>query len=155
MTSADITENITWEAVIGLEIHVQLLTKSKIFSGASTAYGTQPNTQACDVSIALPGVLPVMNREAARLAVRFGLGIGAHINQRSIFARKNYFYPDLPKGLPDQPVPGTDCRHKARLNIETSVWVPKPSALRARTLKKMRVNPCMTTMLLTATPVLT
>jgi aspartyl-tRNA(Asn)/glutamyl-tRNA(Gln) amidotransferase subunit B len=87
-----------WEPVIGLEIHVQLLTRSKIFGGASTAYGAQPNTQACDVSIALPGVLPVMNREAARLAVKFGLGINAHINKRSIFARKNYFYPDLPKG---------------------------------------------------------
>ena len=87
-----------WEAVIGLEIHVQLMTRSKIFSGASTAYGAEPNTQACDVSIALPGVLPVMNREAARLAVLFGLGINAQINQKSIFARKNYFYPDLPKG---------------------------------------------------------
>ncbi len=119
MTSADITENITWEAVIGLEIHVQLLTKSKIFSGASTAYGTQPNTQACDVSIALPGVLPVMNREAARLAVRFGLGIGAHINQRSIFARKNYFYPDLPKGYQisqfEVPIVG-----QGEIEIETS-----------------------------------
>ncbi|MBX2867517.1 MAG: Asp-tRNA(Asn)/Glu-tRNA(Gln) amidotransferase subunit GatB [Acidiferrobacterales bacterium] len=87
-----------WETVIGLEIHVQLQTKSKIFSGASTAYGAEPNTQACDVSIALPGVLPVMNTEAARLAVKFGLAIGAEINQRSVFARKNYFYPDLPKG---------------------------------------------------------
>ncbi|MGI9318845.1 MAG: Asp-tRNA(Asn)/Glu-tRNA(Gln) amidotransferase subunit GatB, partial [bacterium] len=87
-----------WETVIGLEIHVQLQTRSKIFSGASTAYGAEPNTQACDVSIALPGVLPVMNIEAARLAVKFGLAIGAVINQRSVFARKNYFYPDLPKG---------------------------------------------------------
>ncbi len=87
-----------WEAVIGLEVHVQLMTRSKIFSGASTAYGAQPNTQACAVSIALPGVLPVMNREVARLAVRFGLGINARINRQSIFARKNYFYPDLPKG---------------------------------------------------------
>ncbi len=87
-----------WETVIGLEIHVQLQTKSKIFSGASTAYGAAPNTQACEVSIALPGVLPVMNTEAARLAVKFGLAIGAEINQRSVFARKNYFYPDLPKG---------------------------------------------------------
>ncbi len=87
-----------WEAVVGLEVHVQLRTKSKIFGGASTAYGAEPNTQACDVSVALPGVLPVMNREAARLAVKFGLGIGALINRRSIFARKNYFYPDLPKG---------------------------------------------------------
>ncbi|MGB5706559.1 MAG: Asp-tRNA(Asn)/Glu-tRNA(Gln) amidotransferase subunit GatB [Arenicellales bacterium] len=87
-----------WETVIGLEIHVQLQTRSKIFSGASTAYGAEPNTQACDVSIALPGVLPVMNIEAARLAVKFGLAIGAQINRRSVFARKNYFYPDLPKG---------------------------------------------------------
>ena len=87
-----------WEAVIGLEVHVQLLTKSKIFGGASIEYGAEPNTQACDVSIALPGVLPVMNKEAARLAVKFGLGINAEINRRSIFARKNYFYPDLPKG---------------------------------------------------------
>jgi len=87
-----------WEAVIGLEVHVQLMTRSKIFSGASTAYGARPNTQACAVSIALPGVLPVMNREVVRLAVRFGLGINAHINRQSIFARKNYFYPDLPKG---------------------------------------------------------
>lgn len=87
-----------WETVIGLEVHVQLQTRSKIFSGASTAYGAEPNTQACDVSIALPGVLPVMNIEAARLAVKFGLAIGAQINRRSVFARKNYFYPDLPKG---------------------------------------------------------
>lgn len=87
-----------WQTVIGLEIHVQLQTRSKIFSGASTAYGAEPNTQACGVSIALPGVLPVMNIEAARLAVKFGLAIGAEINQTSVFARKNYFYPDLPKG---------------------------------------------------------
>ncbi len=87
-----------WETVIGLEVHVQLKTASKIFSGAATDYGSEPNTQACAVDIALPGVLPVMNQEAARMAVVFGLAIGAKINQRSIFARKNYFYPDLPKG---------------------------------------------------------
>ena len=87
-----------WETVIGLEIHVQLQTKTKIFAGTSTAYGAEPNTQACDISIALPGVLPVMNQEAAKLAVKFGLAIGAEVNQRSVFARKNYFYPDLPKG---------------------------------------------------------
>ncbi len=95
MTKDSVTQ---WETVIGLEVHVQLMTRSKIFSGASTAYGAAPNTQACDVSIALPGALPVMNREAVRLAVRFGLGINARINRKSIFARKNYFYPDLPKG---------------------------------------------------------
>ena len=87
-----------WETVIGLEIHTQLRTKSKIFSGAATAYGAEPNTQACAVDIALPGVLPVMNRDAARMAVKFGLAIGAEINQTSVFDRKNYFYPDLPKG---------------------------------------------------------
>ncbi len=87
-----------WEVVIGLEVHTQLQTQSKIFSGSSTAYGAEPNTQASAVDIALPGVLPVMNLEAARLAVKFGLAIGAHINQRNVFARKNYFYPDLPKG---------------------------------------------------------
>jgi aspartyl-tRNA(Asn)/glutamyl-tRNA(Gln) amidotransferase subunit B len=87
-----------WETVIGLEIHTQLKTKSKIFSGAATTYGAEPNTQACAVDLALPGVLPVMNRDAARMAVKFGLAIGAKINQTSIFDRKNYFYPDLPKG---------------------------------------------------------
>ena len=87
-----------WETVIGLEVHVQLQTNSKLFSGAATRYGASPNTQACAVDIALPGVLPVMNAEAARMAVKFALAIGAGINRRSVFARKNYFYPDLPKG---------------------------------------------------------
>jgi aspartyl-tRNA(Asn)/glutamyl-tRNA(Gln) amidotransferase subunit B len=87
-----------WETVIGLEVHAQLSTKSKMFSGAATAFGAAPNTQACAVDIALPGVLPVANREAVAKAVRFGLAIGATVNRRSIFARKNYFYPDLPKG---------------------------------------------------------
>ena len=87
-----------WETVIGLEVHTQLLTRSKAFSGAATEYGAEPNTQACAVDIALPGVLPVFNKEAARMAVKFGLAIGAQINHRSVFARKNYFYPDLPKG---------------------------------------------------------
>ncbi len=87
-----------WEVVIGLETHVQLQTKTKIFTGASTAYGAEPNTQACDVSIALPGVLPVLNKEAVACAVKFGLAVDAEIAPRSVFARKNYFYPDLPKG---------------------------------------------------------
>jgi aspartyl-tRNA(Asn)/glutamyl-tRNA(Gln) amidotransferase subunit B len=87
-----------WEIVIGLETHAQLSTKSKMFSGAATAFGAAPNTQACGVDIALPGVLPVANRAAVEKAVRFGLAIGAQVNRRSIFARKNYFYPDLPKG---------------------------------------------------------
>ncbi|HXH02333.1 MAG TPA: Asp-tRNA(Asn)/Glu-tRNA(Gln) amidotransferase subunit GatB [Candidatus Competibacteraceae bacterium] len=87
-----------WEAVIGLEIHAQLATKSKIFSGAPTAYGAEPNTQACAIDLGLPGVLPVLNREAVRMAAMFGLAIGATVARRSVFARKNYFYPDLPKG---------------------------------------------------------
>lgn len=87
-----------WEAVIGLEIHAQLATKSKIFSGASTAFGAEPNTQACAVDLALPGTLPVFNEEALRMAVKFGLAVDAEIGRRSVFDRKNYFYPDLPKG---------------------------------------------------------
>jgi len=87
-----------WEAVIGLEIHTQLSTKSKIFSGAATAYGAEPNTQACAVDLGLPGVLPVLNGDAVRKAVTFGLAIDAEIAPHSVFARKNYFYPDLPKG---------------------------------------------------------
>ncbi len=87
-----------WEVVIGLETHAQLATRSKIFSGASTAFGAAPNTQACPVDLALPGVLPVMNREAVDCAIRLGLAVGATIAPRSVFARKNYFYPDLPKG---------------------------------------------------------
>jgi aspartyl-tRNA(Asn)/glutamyl-tRNA(Gln) amidotransferase subunit B len=90
--------SIEWETVIGLEIHAQLATRSKIFSGSSTAYGATPNVQANLVDLGYPGVLPVLNREAVRMAVRFGLAIGATIARRSIFARKNYFYPDLPKG---------------------------------------------------------
>jgi aspartyl-tRNA(Asn)/glutamyl-tRNA(Gln) amidotransferase subunit B len=89
---------VDWEVVIGLEIHAQLATRSKIFSGAATAYGAPPNTQASLVDLAYPGVLPVLNAEAVRMAVKFGLAIGAAVAQRSIFARKNYFYPDLPKG---------------------------------------------------------
>ncbi len=87
-----------WEPVIGLEIHAQLSTRSKIFSGAPTAYGAEPNTQASLIDLGFPGVLPVLNEAAVRLAVRFGLAIGATVARRSIFARKNYFYPDLPKG---------------------------------------------------------
>jgi len=87
-----------WETVIGLETHAQLSTRSKIFSGAPTAFGAAPNTQACEVDIALPGVLPVLNRGAVERAIRFGLAVGGTISPRSVFARKNYFYPDLPKG---------------------------------------------------------
>lgn len=89
---------MSWEVVIGLEVHAQLATKSKIFSGASTAFGAQPNTQACLVDLGYPGVLPVLNEQAVAMAVKFGVAIGAEITRRSVFARKNYFYPDLPKG---------------------------------------------------------
>ncbi len=89
---------MSWETVIGLEIHVQLATRSKIFSGASTAFGAPPNTQACAIDLAMPGVLPVLNAEAVRMAVTFALAIGAEVPRESVFDRKNYFYPDLPKG---------------------------------------------------------
>ena len=89
---------MSWEIVVGIETHTQLLTKSKIFSGAATAFGAAPNSQASAVDIALPGVLPVLNRAAVECAIKFGLAVQGKISQRSIFARKNYFYPDLPKG---------------------------------------------------------
>lgn len=99
-----------WETVIGLEIHTQLSTKSKIFSGAATAYGAEPNTQACAVDLGLPGVLPVLNEDAVHKAVMFGMAIEAHVAPYSVFARKNYFYPDLPKGYQisqmDHPIVG-------------------------------------------------
>src|SRR3569832_1159978 len=87
-----------WEVVIGLETHAQLTHQSKIFSGASTRFGAEPNTQACPVDLALPGVLPVLNRGAVERAIQFGLAIGATIAPHSVFARKNNIYPDLPKG---------------------------------------------------------
>ena len=102
--------NTQWEAVIGLEIHTQLATKSKIFSGASTTYGAEPNTQACVISLGMPGVLPVLNEDAVHKAVIFGMAINAEIAPYSVFARKNYFYPDLPKGYQisqfEQPIVG-------------------------------------------------
>ncbi len=90
--------NAAWEAVIGLEVHCQLQTQSKIFSGASTAYGAEPNTQADGVTLGLPGTLPVLNADALRLAIKFGLAVDGEIAERCVFARKHYFYPDLPKG---------------------------------------------------------
>ena len=87
-----------WEVVIGLEVHAQLATKTKIFSGASTAYGASPNTQADLVTLGYPGVLPVLNKEVVLMAAKFGLAVDATVAPRSVFARKNYFYPDLPKG---------------------------------------------------------
>lgn len=99
-----------WEVVIGLEVHAQLATHSKIFSGASTQFGADPNTQACAIDLGLPGVLPVLNQEAVKMAVKFALSTNSEITRRSVFARKNYFYPDLPKGYQisqfDKPVVG-------------------------------------------------
>lgn len=89
---------MTWETVIGIEVHVQLATQSKIFSGAATQFGAEPNTQACAIDLGMPGVLPVLNAECVKLAATFGLAVGANITNHSVFARKNYFYPDLPKG---------------------------------------------------------
>jgi aspartyl-tRNA(Asn)/glutamyl-tRNA(Gln) amidotransferase subunit B len=89
---------MSWEVVIGLEVHVQLNTNSKIFSGSATTFGSEPNTQASLIDLGMPGVLPVLNKEAVNMAIRFGLGVDAEIGSTSIFARKNYFYPDLPKG---------------------------------------------------------
>jgi aspartyl-tRNA(Asn)/glutamyl-tRNA(Gln) amidotransferase subunit B len=101
---------MAWETVIGLEVHVQLATKSKLFSGSATTFGAEPNTQANVFDLALPGTLPVLNGEALRMAVKFGLAIGAHIGKKSVFDRKNYFYPDLPKGYQtsqlDHPIVG-------------------------------------------------
>jgi aspartyl-tRNA(Asn)/glutamyl-tRNA(Gln) amidotransferase subunit B len=108
-----------WETVIGLEVHVQLATQTKIFSGASTAFGAEPNTQACAIDLAMPGTLPTPNAEAFKMAAMFGLGINAEINRRSHFERKNYFYPDLPKGYQTtqlaQPIVGAGF-----MEIETS-----------------------------------
>jgi len=119
-----------WEVVIGLEVHTQLQTQSKIFSGSSIAYGAEANTQASAVDLALPGVLPVMNLEAAKLAVKFGLAIDAEINQRNVFARKNYFYPDLPKGYQisqmELPIVG-----KGFLEIETNEGLKEIGITRA------------------------
>ena len=94
----NINNNKEWEVVIGLEVHAQLSTKTKLFSGASTAFGAEPNTQACAIDLGFPGVLPVLNADVVRMAIKLGLGINANITPQSVFARKNYFYPDLPKG---------------------------------------------------------
>ncbi len=119
---------MTWEIVIGLEVHAQLSTSSKIFCGASTAFGAEPNTQADAVSLALPGVLPVLNRGAVERAIRFGLATGAHIAPRSVFARKNYFYPDLPKGYQisqfDLPIVG---KGSLRIDFDDPLNGGKPS----------------------------
>jgi aspartyl-tRNA(Asn)/glutamyl-tRNA(Gln) amidotransferase subunit B len=99
---------MAYEAVIGLEVHAQLLTASKLFCGCSTRFGAEPNTQVCAVCVALPGTLPVLNARAVELAIRAGLALGCTIREHSVLARKNYFYPDLPKGYQISSVP---CSH--------------------------------------------
>lgn len=119
-----------WETVIGLEVHVQLATKTKIFSGAPTAYGAEPNTQACTIDLGYPGVLPVLNKEVVRMAVMLGLSLDAEISHRSVFARKNYFYPDLPKGYQisqyEYPIVG-----KGHLDIQVNDTVKRVGITRA------------------------
>ncbi|VFM97260.1 MAG: aspartyl/glutamyl-tRNA(Asn/Gln) amidotransferase subunit B [Candidatus Kentron sp. G] len=127
---------MNWEPVIGLEIHAQLATNSKIFSSASTRYGQTPNTQACAVDLGLPGVLPVVNREAVRMAVTFGLATASAIAPRSVFARKNYFYPDLPKGyqISQYELPIV---HGGHLDIE---WEEGQSETRSKTIGITRAH---------------
>lgn len=119
-----------WETVIGLEVHVQLATKTKIFSGAPTAYGAEPNTQACTIDLGYPGVLPVLNKEVVRMAVMLGLSLEAEISHHSVFARKNYFYPDLPKGYQisqfEYPIVG-----KGHLDIQINDTVKRVGITRA------------------------
>ena len=115
-----------WEVVIGIEIHTQLATNTKIFSGSSTVFGNDPNTQASLVDLAMPGVLPVLNKEVVDLAIRFGLGIDAYIDQASVFARKNYFYPDSPKGY-----------RLARWTIRLWAWVISTSSLKMARLNAL------------------
>ena len=119
-----------WEAVIGLEIHVQLSTKSKLFSGASTDFGALPNTQACNIDLAMPGVLPVLNEEVLRMAIKLGKALNAQINSPTSFARKNYFYPDSPKGYQisqmDKPIV-----ENGYLDIETEVGNKRIGVTRA------------------------
>ena len=107
MSSENLQRWGEWEPVIGVEVHVQLATASKIFSSSPTAYGAEPNCQANEVDLGLPGVLPVLNENAVRMAITFGLAIGAEVNRHSIFDRKNYFYPDLPKGYQISQFEGT------------------------------------------------
>ena len=130
-----------YEPVIGLEIHAQLLTASKIFCGCSTAFGAPPNTHVCPVCLGLPGALPVLNRAAVDLGVRAALALGCRINETSIFARKNYFYPDLPKGyqISQYEQPLADAR---RARVRGGRRRHDASASRASTSRKTRASRC-------------
>ena len=135
-----------YEVVIGFETHAQLQTKSKIFSRASTAFGAAPNTQASVVDMALPGTLPVMNREAVACAIKLGLALGSHIAPRSVFARKNYFYPDLPKGyqISQFEIPVVQGGEVSFFLDGDKKTCAKPCAWCARIWKKTPANRCMT-----------
>jgi len=131
-----------WETVIGLEVHVQLATASKLFSGTSTEFGAQPNTQANIYDLAMPGTLPVLNAEALRMAVKFGLAIDAEIGKTSVFDRKNYFYPDLPKGYQtsqlDFPTVG-----KGQLVIDMEDGSQRTIGVTRAHMEEDAGNPCM------------
>ena len=131
-----------WESVIGLELHVQLATRSKIFSGAANRFGEPPNTLACAVDLGLPGVLPVANEEVIRMAVMFGLAVDASIAGQSVFARKNYFYPDLPKGyqISQYELPIVSA---GRVQIQVDGTSPGKSALPGHISKRTPANPSM------------
>ena len=139
-----------WETVIGLEIHAQLATRSKIFSGSATAYGAAPNTQANLVDLGYPGVLPVLNGEAVRMAVRFGLATGAKIARRSVFARKNYFYPDLPKGYQISQYERPVVERRLARDRARGRHAQDASASRARTSRRTPASRC--TRISTASP---
>ena len=141
-----------WEVVIGLEIHAQLATKSKIFSGSSTAYGAEPNTQANLVDLGYPGVLPVLNEEVVRMATMFGLAVDATVARRNVFARKNYFYPDLPKGYQISQLELPIVEH-GEMHITDADGNENVSESRALILRKMRASRYMRVS--TSRPVLT
>ena len=131
-----------WEAVIGLEVHVSLSTNTKLFSGTASIFGAEPNTEANIFDLAMPGTLPVLNKEALRMAVKFGLAIDAEIGKRSVFDRKNYFYPDLPKGYQvtqlNFPTVG-----KGSLTITLEDGSERQIGVTRRTSKRMPASPCM------------
>ena len=131
-----------WEVVIGLEIHAQLATKSKIFSGSATAYGAPPNTQANLVDLAYPGVLPVLNADAVRMAVKFGLASAPTVARRSVFARKNYFYPDLPKGYQISQYELPVVAQRLAATSCSTTGPSRPSASPARISRRTRASRC-------------
>ena len=135
-------ETCDWEVVIGLEVHCQVISKAKLFSGASTTFGAEPNTQVSLVDAAMPGMLPVLNEECVRQAIKTGLGLRAQINTTSVFARKNYFYADLPQGYQisqaDKPIVGP-----GKLTLDMPDGTSRDVVLNVCIWNKTRANPCM------------